>query len=223
MRLAALALLLSSAAVARTEDRDVPQFDAVHISAGMRARVVIGPHKPVHVEGDDESLQRLELVVRDGELTARYKEGSWLHGERALRLTIQTPALRAVAASGGSIVEAELTRSDQSGVHASGGSEIHLRGVDAGRLSMHGSGGAVLTIEGRADEVELHLSGGSQLHGRDLQVKDLDIEGSGGSQAELKASGRIRGGLSGGSQLHARGGGRANVRTSGGSEVDVDD
>jgi hypothetical protein len=189
----------------------------------MHADISIGPRKAVHIEADEESLQRLELDVKDGELNVHFKEGSWMHGEHQVRLTIQTPALRSVGASGGSIVNAELTRADSSEVQASGGSEIHVSNVDAGRLSMEASGGSVLTIAGRADELELHLSGGSQLHGRSLEVKDLLVEGSGGSQADLRASGKIRGGLSGGSQLHARGGGRARVSTSGGSQVDVDD
>ena len=223
MRSFAFALLISSAAMARSEDREVPRFDAVHISSGMHARIVIGPQKAVHVEGDDESLARLELTVEDGELNAHFKEGSWFHSERAVKLTIQAPAVRSVGASGGSIVDADLTRSDKSSVQASGGSEMNVRGVDAAELSLQASGGSILTVSGRADEMDLQLSGGSQLHGHELEVRNLEIQGSGGSQAELSASGKIRGGLSGGSQLHARGGGRASVHTSGGSEVDVDD
>jgi hypothetical protein len=223
MRVLVSVLLLSSAAMARSEDRDVPQFDAVHISSGMHADIAIGPRRPVHIETDDESLARLVLEVEDGELKVHFKEGTWLHGDHQVKLTIQTPALRAVGASGGSIVKAEMTRADKSGVEASGGSEIHVRGVDAGSLGMQASGGSILTVSGSADSLDLQLSGGSQLHGRDLIVRDLEVEGSGGSQADLRASGKIHGGLSGGSQLHARGGARAHVSTTGGSEVNVDD
>jgi hypothetical protein len=223
MRVFVSLLLLSTAALARSEDRDVPQFDAVHISSGMRANITIGPRRPVHIEGDDEALSRLELVVEDGELTARFKEGSWMGGEHSVRLTIQTPQLRGVGASGGSIIKAEFSRGDRAEAQASGGSEIHARGVDAARLSAQASGGSIVELSGRADAFDLQLSGGSQLHGRDLSVRDLDVQGSGGSEAELSASGKIHGGLSGGSQLHARGGAHVRVSTSGGSQVDVDD
>jgi len=221
MRVLMAVLLLSAGALAKSEDRELPQFNAVHVSSGMHATIAIGPKKPVHLEADAETLARIETAVEDGELSVRFKTGA-AHDESEVSIAIQTPELRAVGASGGSVVKAEMTRADRSELHASGGSEIHARGVDAGKLELHGSGGAVLTVAGKADSLELRLSGGSRLHGRDLAVKDLEVQGSGGSQADLRASGKIRGGLSGGSQLHASGGGQAKVSTSGGSEVDVE-
>ena len=101
-----------------------------------------------------------------------------------------------MGASGGSIVDAAFTKADRSSIQASGGSEIRVRGVDAPQLS-----------------------GGSQLHGRDFSARDAEVQGSGGSQAELKVSGNLKGGLSGGSQLHVAGGASARVATSGGSGV----
>jgi hypothetical protein len=221
--LISMAVLVSSAAFGRSEDRTVPAFTAVHISAGMRATVEIGPQRPVHLEADDALLPLIETVVEDGALQVRYKQHTiFHHGERQVRITIQTPELHAVGASGGSIVKAALTRTSKSEIQASGGSEISVRGVDAGRLDVQGSGGSVVEVSGSADALSLQLSGGSQLHGRDFSTRDLDVQGSGGSQAELKATGKIRGGLSGGSQLHASGGASARVSTSGGSQVSTD-
>src|SRR5712692_9980875 len=184
MRLLMAALLFATGALAKSEDRDLPQFDAVHVSAGMRATIAIGPKKPVHIEADEATLAQIETEVADGELTIRFKEGTHWRGDGEVRISIQTPALRAVGASGGSIVKAEMTRADRSEVQASGGSEIHARGVDAGSLSLQASGGSVLTVAGKADALSLQLSGGSRLHGRDLSVKDLQMQGSGGSQAD---------------------------------------
>src|SRR5438874_12822650 len=216
-------LLLSAGALARTEDRDVPEFSSVHVCCGITAAIEIGPRKALHIEGADESLAALGTVVTGGDLAIFYRPNTNLRGERHLKVSIQTPSLRGVGASGGSIVRASLTRGQSNDIQASGGSEIHLRGVDAARLSAQASGGSILTISGEADSLDLQLSGGSQLHGHDLSVKDLDIQGSGGSQADLRASGSIHGGLSGGSQLHARGAARTRVSTSGGSQVDIDD
>lgn len=221
--------MLSLAASARTEEREVPAFDEVQIGGGIHATISIGPRKAVRLEGDERTLKRLEVVVEDGALHVGFKQNSWRDGDSwhddrgEVRVTIQTPDLHAVGASGGSIVQAELTRSDRHAVHASGGSEVHVRGVDARELSVNGSGGAVVEVAGRADALALHLSGGSHLKGRSLEVRDVDVEGSGGAQCELKASGKIRGGLSGGSGLHVRGNATSRVATSGGSTVDFDD
>ena len=190
------ATLVSSAALANAEDRTVPAFSSVHISAGMHATVTVGPQKPVHLEATAEVLALVETVVEDGALEVRFKRHSDWHGDHRVNLTIQTPQLHAVGASGGSIVDAALTKADRSSIQASGGSEIRVRGVDAPQLS-----------------------GGSQLHGRDFSARDAEVQGSGGSQAELRVSGNLKGGLSGGSQLHVTGGASARVATSGGSGV----
>src|SRR6266850_4339464 len=116
-----------------------------------------------------------------------------------------------------------FTRADQSAIEASGGSQVRASGVDARQLSLQGSGGSVLDVQGRADSLGLQMSGGTQLHGRDLSVKDVDVQASGGSEAELRASGNLRGSLSGGSEVHVRGGARTRVSTSGGSSVEVED
>jgi hypothetical protein len=224
LQVAVFMTLFAAGALAKSEDREVGPFEEVHIAAGIHATIEIGPRRPVHLEGDEAVLAKIETVVEDGALRVGFKRDTWFHGSgRAVKVTIQTPQLHAVGASGGSIVKAELTRGDRHDVHASGGSEMHVRGVDARDLSVHGSGGSILDLSGRADMVDLQLSGGSHLRGRDLEVKDVHVEGSGGSQCELRATGKIRGGLSGGSELHVRGGARARVATSGGSSVEVDD
>jgi putative autotransporter adhesin-like protein len=222
-RAAVVLALFSSAALASSQDRDVPAFEEVHIASGIHATIAIGPRKPLHLEGDEAVLAQVETVVEDGALRVGFKRDSWFHGgTRAVKVTIQTPQLRGLGASGGSIVKAELTRSDHHDVQASGGSEVRVRGVDARDLSVQASGGSVLELIGRADTLDLQLSGGSHLYGHDLEVKDVAVQGSGGSQCELRATGKIRGGLSGGSELHVRGGAHARVATSGGSMVDVD-
>jgi len=219
----AILSLSATAALARAEDRNVPDFNAVNVASGIRATVEIGPRRPVHVEADDDVLALLETTVEDGTLNIGFKPHSRWSGERRVTVTIQTPELRAIGASGGAIVRATFTRADESSIEASGGSEIRARGIDAARLAIHGSGGSQFDVQGRADSLNLEMSGGSRLHGRDLSVKDVDVQASGGSEGELRANGRIRGSLSGGSEMHVRGGARGKVATSGGSSVEIED
>lgn len=215
--------LVSAAALARTEDREVPEFDAVQVASGIRATVEIGPRKPVRLEADDDVLPLLDVRVEDGALRVGFKPDTHFQGNHRVSVSIQTPRLRAVAASGGSVVRATMTRAEESALLASGGSELHLRGVDADRLSVQGSGGSVLELDGRAATLDLQISGGTRLLGRNLSVKDVVVQASGGSQGELRADGRIRGSLAGGSELHVRGAAKAKVAASGGSSVEIDD
>src|SRR5207244_10173891 len=101
MRVALVAALLSTSAVAKGEDRDVPAFSAVHISAGMKATIEIGPRRPVHIEADEATLPLVETVVEDGTLQVRFQRSTRWHGEHTVKLTIQTRELRAVGEGGG--------------------------------------------------------------------------------------------------------------------------
>ena len=215
--------LFSAAVLARGEDRDVPAFHSVQIASGIHGTVEIGPRRPVHLEADEKLLRLVETRVENGILKVSFLPHTSWSGDSEVTVAIQTPELRSLGASGGSVVRATFTRGAETGIQASGGSEIRARGVDAQDLSIQGSGGSQLDVQGRADTLDLQMSGGTQLHGRDLAVKDVSVQASGGSQGEFRASGSIRGQLSGGSELHVSGGARAKVATSGGSAIDVND
>jgi len=219
----AMVSLFSAAVLARGEDRDVPAFHSVQIAAGIHGTVEIGPRRPVHLEADEKLLRLVETRVENGTLKVGFLPHTSWSGDSEVTVAIQTPELRSLGASGGSVVRATFTRGAETGIQASGGSEIRARGVDAQDLSIQGSGGAQLDVQGRADTLDLQMSGGTQLHGRDLAVRDVSVQASGGSQGEFRASGRIRGQLSGGSELHVSGGAKAKVATSGGSAIDVND
>src|SRR5260221_5907448 len=216
MRAILVSALLSTAALANSEDRSVPAFTGVHIASGMRATIEIGPQK-VHIDADAETLALIESRVEDGVLKIGFKPHNW-YGDHRVKITIQTPKLESVGASGGSNVRAAFTKASDSSIEASGGSEITATGIDAGKLSAETSGGSILQISGSSDSVELQRSARSQLHGHDFSTRDARVHGSGGAQAELKASGSIKGSLSGGSELHVAGAASTRVSTSGGSQ-----
>ena len=215
--------LVSVAAPARTQDRDVGDFSAVHVASGIHATVDVGPRRPVRIDADDDILPLVDVRIEGDELHVGFKPNTHWTGDRRVNVSIQTPQLRAIAASGGSEIRATLTRGNDAEVDASGGSVIKVRGVDAARLHVQASGGSVLEVAGTADALDLQLSGGSQLHGRDLTLKDVNVQASGGSEAQVRAEGRVRGNLSGGSRVHVRGRASSRVSTSGGSEVSFDD
>src|SRR4051812_49840670 len=104
--------LICGAAVARTEDREMPDFDAVNVESGIRATVEIGPRRPVRIEADDDVLPLIEMRVEDGALRVGFKPDANFRRERQVSLKIQTPHLRAVGASGGSVIRATFTRAE---------------------------------------------------------------------------------------------------------------
>src|SRR2546429_5740124 len=95
----AVVSLSSTAALARAEERNVPDFNAVNVASGIRATVEIGPRGPVRVEAEDDLLDLVETRVEDGALHIGFKPHSRWKGESRVAVTVQTQDLRALAAS----------------------------------------------------------------------------------------------------------------------------
>ncbi|AEI63637.1 head GIN domain-containing protein [Corallococcus macrosporus] len=212
----------NASAQGRGDVREVPDFNEVSVSHGIRAEVKVGP-KSVRLEGPAELLSRIQLEVDDdGTLKTRVAKRTF-SGFRGgnVRLYVSNPRVEGISASGGSHVEADATRAEDFDVEASGGAIVTVRGVDARKVEAEASGGSQVTLAGRATEFDAEASGGSAVRALDVKgVKTLDTEASGGSRVEVDASERVTGEASGGSilQLVSRPG-QSDVRTSGGSRL----
>lgn len=210
------------AAAQKGESRDVPDFDGVAVSHGIKAEVKVGP-KSVRLEGPADLLARIQLKVEDGTLVTKVERDGLFGGLRGGKvvLHVTNPKVRRVSASGGSHIDADATNTDEFSAEASGGAVVSVRGVDARKVEAEASGGSRVTLSGRATELDAEASGGAVVRALDVKgLKTLEAEASGGSRVEADASERVTGDASGGSiiQLVSRPG-QSDVDTSGGSKV----
>ncbi len=215
-----LSLCAFAEGAAREETRDVPDFNGVEVSHGLKAQVTVGP-KSVRISGDEKRVGQVRTEVVDGKLVVRVEKSSgWGSSSKGVRLTISTPKLTSVEASGGSAVDAEATPADSFSVDSSGGSDVSVRNVDAKQLKVGISGGGSVTLKGRADTLQVEASGGSDMHGKELSLQSLNVEASGGSEVEANPSERIEADLSGGSTVHVDSApAQRNVSASGGAQI----
>jgi len=204
------------------ESRDVPDFDGVAVSHGIKAEVRVGP-KSVRLEGPADLVARVQLEVKDGVLTTEVKRDGLFNSFRGskVRLSVTLPKVRSVSASGGGHVEAEVTDTDAFSVAASGGAVVSVRGVDARKVEAEASGGSRVKLAGSARELAAEASGGAEVLALDVKgMKTLRAEASGGSRVEADVSDSVTGDASGGSTIRLMSRpGRSDVDTSGGSRV----
>ncbi|MCP3137057.1 head GIN domain-containing protein [Pyxidicoccus xibeiensis] len=207
------------------EVRDVPDFDSVSVSHGIKAEVKVGP-KSVRLEGPADLLARVKMKVKDGILTTEIEREGLFNNFRGskVRLYVSNPKVEGVSASGGSHVEAEATDTDEFDADASGGAIVSVRGVDARKVDAEASGGSRVTLSGRARELDAEASGGAVVRALEVSgVKTLEAEASGGSRVEADVSDSVTGDASGGSVIQlVRRPGKSDVDTSGGSKLTYD-
>jgi hypothetical protein len=221
------ALLLSACAfaqvsgngVAREETREVADFTGVEVGSGLNATVTVGP-KSVRISGDENLVALVRTEVEDGKLEVGLQKGSRVKGTSKLRITISSPQVTSVGASGGAVVDAEASATSSFAAAASGGAEVSVRNVDAKALAVDASGGSQVKVKGRADALAVNASGGSEVHAQELGLKTLAVDASGGSQVKANPSDSIAAELSGGSTVHVYSSpSKRAVSSSGGSEV----
>jgi predicted PP-loop superfamily ATPase len=181
---------------------EVQRFERVGVSHGIDAVVEVGGGgaPQVVLEGEENLLELVEVVVEGDALQTRVKGKANLRPTKPLRLRVRVATLRGVAASGGS--------------------DARVSGVRAREFEVAASGGSDVEVSGSADAANVMASGGSDVDASDLAVRTLRVMASGGSDVDADVSDEVSGMVSGGSDLSVRGGpAKVSVSRSGGSEV----
>jgi hypothetical protein len=218
-------LLLSAAAFAeepgKGATRDVPDFDGVQVSNGLKAKVTVGP-KSVRISGDEKQVSQVRTEVVDGKLVVKMEKSSWFssHSSKGILVTISSPKVTSVEASGGADVDAEASATETFEAEASGGADINVRNLDAKKLKIDVSGGSEATLNGRTDMADMDASGGAEIHAQELSIKVLNVDASGGCTVEANPTERIAADVSGGSTVHVDSApAQREVSSSGGARV----
>jgi hypothetical protein len=205
--------------VAREETREVADFDGVEVSSGLSVQVKVGP-KAVRVSGDENLVALVRTQVADGKLEVGLKENSRIRNSSKVRITISTPQLKSVEASGGAAVEAEAASTESFAASASSGSAIDVLNLDAKQVAVEASSGASVELKGRANALAVEASSGSHVDCEQLSLKSMTVEASSGSKVEANPSERIVAEVSSGSSVQVDSSPAQRVVSStGGSEV----
>jgi putative autotransporter adhesin-like protein len=212
--------LIRGSGTVKEESRTVPDFTGVAVGNGIRATISVGPKAPIKISADDNLLTHIKTEVQNGRLIVRVQQGLSINTNNPISVTIATPQLENVDASGGSRVTAAASTTKRFEVDASGGSHVTVSGLDAELVKVDASGGSNLTLAGKGKSLTLDISGGTRVTATDFTAETAQINGSGGCQAELNASQAVKGDLSGGTRLRVLGSpATKSVSTSGGSGV----
>ena len=185
-RLAAAASALALAAFpALAEERifDLPTFDRVDVSAGIKVKITAGEPQNVVVKTVNGNFEDLEVEVRDGalRLSREWNRLRW-HGKKAdYTVTISVDNLR--------------------GLEASSGSNAHLFNIDARELNIDISSGAYASIIGDSDECVIDISSGGNLEGKSLTCNAIAVDVSSGGRGAVSVREVVNGDASSGGHV----------------------
>ncbi|GAB3938379.1 head GIN domain-containing protein [Larkinella terrae] len=206
-------------------------FDQLELGSGFDVSVEAGPGFKIMAKGDQRNLDELDVVVRNGTLTAKYRTNK--NRKYTTGFTITMPTLRGANFSGGvhATVKGFTNLSDLN-IELSGGTHGTWE-VIATRTNAIVSGGSKLQLtESKVttgddagtsliNQLSVDVSGGSHVEAFDYAARDVTVKASGGSHANIRANKSLTAEASGASKINYKGN-PANVNQSatGGSKVE---
>lgn len=184
-RLAAAGMLALAAFPALAEERvfNLPAFDRVDVSAGIKVNITAGEPQNVVVKTVNGNFEDLEIEVRDGalHLSREWNRLRW-HGKKTDYLvTISVDTLR--------------------GIEASSGSNADLLNVDTRALNIDISSGAFASVAGASDECVIDISSGGNLEAKNLTCNAIAVDVSSGGRGAVSVREAVNGDASSGGHV----------------------
>ena len=161
---AALALALPALAAGTTETRNVSGFTSIGLAAPIQIDLVIGDRESVVLEGDAETLAKIETYVENGtlQIKRRREAQDWTFGwkKNEVRALITAKRIGAIAISGSGDVSVPQLSGESLALHISGSGDIAIGGGKVDNLAVHIAGsGDVKAPKLDAQAVSVHISG----------------------------------------------------------------
>lgn len=219
--LAFASLAACGGAHAATRDFPVGPFDRISNGTPFDVHVHVGGAPAVRAEADPQTLDRLQVVVKDGQLIITSRPGVWStlhHGQRTV-VDVSAPALRAVEAHGPGDLDVDRVRGERFAVRLDGPGNVAIGGLAVRGIDVVLNGPGDVRLAGRAETAMLALHGPGDIKAAQLMLRDATVSLNGPGNLSLEATGTVRGTLSGPGDLVVRGGARCEVEKHGPGDV----
>jgi hypothetical protein len=206
-----------------TRRYNVTGFDSISSSGPDRVIVSVGPQFSVRAEGQPVALDRIEVVVRDGELEIREKQAYGVSDTRRERpantfyVTLPRLVGAALAGSGDMSVDRVDTQKFSAALAGSGDLKIHSLRAETVDLSIAGSGD--LTARGTVSNADVSIAGSGNVNARDLSARNASVNIIGSGDATLTAGDEVSIAIIGGGDVQISGSARCTVSRLGGGNA----
>lgn len=170
----------------------VGAFDRIALSGSPDIQVNVGSAVSVRAEGDQDVIDRLEVVVENNQLQVRIREGSsgWFsfHHSRGVKLYVTVPSLAAVSIGGSGDVRVDRVQGARfdGSITGSGDMEIGALAVGDAAFSVTGSGDIRGT--GRAERANVSVTGSGDIDLSGLETGDATLAVAGSGNIGIRAT-----------------------------------
>jgi hypothetical protein len=177
---ALLCIALPAAAADHRETRPVADFTEVGVSAPVDVQVAIGDTHSLALEGDAETIARIETVVESGRLKIRARPGernwSW---NRKVTARVVARRIDGLAVAGSGDITATGIQGDSLKVSIAGSGDVRVGGKVEGLTASIAGSGDIRASELEAQRVKVTIAGSGDVTVRARQALSVNVSGSG--------------------------------------------
>lgn len=202
----------------------VGDFTSVSLGGSHNVVVRVGPATSVRAEGAAEDLDRLEIMVKNGDLHIGTKKGAkWSIGfrrhEAPVTIYVTTPALASAAIGGSGDMTIDKVEGSRFSASIGGSGDMEVAALQVGEASFNiaGSGGIKAAGTAGSTSVAVAGSGDVDVAGLASRTASISIVGSGDVRAQATGSADIS--IMGSGDVTVRGTAKCSVNKMGSGEA----
>lgn len=198
-------------------------FDRIALQGSADVVVTVGGAPSIRAEGDAEAVERLEIVIENGQLRIGERDSgsdSWFgHNRRGVTVHVSLPALAkaAIGGSGDMLIDRVAGPRFEAAIGGSGDMAIGALQADDTQFTVAGSGD--IRVAGRTGTTQLSLAGSGDIDAGAMESRTADISLAGSGDIRVRASETANISSMGSGDVTVAGTARCTVRKAGSGEV----
>jgi len=167
----------------------VSGFSGIRLAVPGKMEVIQGDAENAAVEGPEEDLAKIEVVVEDGVLHIRQRERNtrWSSWNPKFRVTVNAKRVESLAISGSGEVLAKSLRTPRLKLAISGSGDIRVPSLDTEKTTVSISGSGDVFVAGKSGSLDSHISGSGNVKAEKLDSRQATVAISGSGDAILWA------------------------------------
>jgi hypothetical protein len=183
--------------VRKTEQRDVPAFNAIETSGAFEVEVNCQKPASVEIEADDNILPLVQTDVRGDVLYVSTSKSYSSNGGIKLRITVP----------------------DLASVKSTGAGKFNISGVKNDKFEIRSTGAATVAASGQSKAVKISSTGAGKIDAHDLRAGDADVSVTGAASVDVYATDELDVTVSGAGRVTYSGNPKVNKKVSGAGQV----
>jgi hypothetical protein len=202
----------------------VSGFDKVEAAGPFDVAIRTGAAPSVQARGNQSLIDRLEVVVEDGELRIKTKNKSgwfgWHHNRGKAVIDITVPSLQAATLAGAGDITIDKVQGDRFEGQLAGAGDLRIDALDVQKLKLGLAGaGSAVVRSGKAGSADYEIAGSGDVDTSAVPLQDLRISIAGAGSVKAQATGTADVSIMGSGDVGITGGAKCSVSKMGAGDV----